>query len=71
MNPPHLIARGDWRQVLRHGNRVSDEVAARFLARLGELRNAAGYSACLPYQSLLTEAPMQLFYAYSHHGEPH
>jgi len=61
---PHLIARGLWGQFLRHGNRLNEEFVTRFLARLAELRDAVGYAACFPYQSLLTEAPIQLFYAY-------
>ncbi len=61
---PHLIARGLWGQFLRHGNRLNEDVAARFLARLAELRDATAYPACFPYQSLLTEAPIQLFYVY-------
>jgi hypothetical protein len=65
---PHLIARGLWGQFLRHGNRLSEEVAPRFLARLAELHDAAGYPTCFPYQSLLTEAPISLFYAYFGHG---
>jgi hypothetical protein len=66
---PHLIARGLWGQFLRHGNRLNEEVAARFLAKLSELRDAAEYAACFPYQSLLTEAPIALFYAYYGLGE--
>lgn len=61
---PHLIARGLWGQFLRHGNRMNDEVAATFLARLAELRDAEGYAACFPYQNLLTDAPIELFYAF-------
>jgi hypothetical protein len=47
------------------------EAAARFLACLTALHDAAGYPACFPYQSLLTEAPIQLFYTYYGLGEPH
>lgn len=61
---PHLIARGLWGQFLRHGNRMNDELAALFLARLAELRDAGAYAACFPYQSLLTEAPIAAFYAF-------
>jgi hypothetical protein len=68
---PHLNARGLWGQFLRHGNRLNEEVAAHFLARLAELHDAAEYSACFPYQSLLTEAPIELFYAYYGLGELH
>lgn len=59
---PHLIARGLWGQFLRHGNRMNEEVTAQFLAHLVELENAEAYAACFPYQSLLTEAPIQTFY---------
>jgi hypothetical protein len=61
---PHLIARGLWGQFLRHGNRMNEEVATRFVGRLAELRDAAAYAACFPYQNLLTEAPIQLFYGF-------
>lgn len=61
---PHLIARGLWGQFLRHGNRMHDEVTAGFLSRLAELRDAAEYAACFPYQNLLTDAPIHLFYPF-------
>jgi hypothetical protein len=66
---PHLIARGLWGQFLRHGNHLNEEIAARFLTNLSDLRDAAAYPACFPYQSLLTEAPISLFYAYYGLGE--
>jgi hypothetical protein len=59
---PHLIARGLWGQFLRHGNRMNEEITARFLAHLAKLQDAEAYAACFPYQSLLTEAPIQAFY---------
>jgi hypothetical protein len=61
---PHLIARGLWGQFLRHGNRMNEELATLFLARLAELRDAGAYATCFPYQSLLTEAPIAAFYAF-------
>lgn len=61
---PHLIARGLWGQFLRHGNRMNGEVAALFLSRLAQLDDANRYADCFPYQSLLTEAPIPLFYAF-------
>jgi hypothetical protein len=66
---PHLVARGLWGQFLRHDNRMNEEVAARFLANLSALDDVAAYPACFPYQSLLTEAPIELFYAYYGLGE--
>lgn len=61
---PHLIARGLWGQFLRHGNRMNEELAALFLARLAELRDAGAYATCFPYQSLLTDAPIAAFSAF-------
>lgn len=61
---PHLIARGLWGQFLRHGNRMNEEVAATFLARLADLRDADDYAACFPYQNLLTDAPVTAFYGF-------
>ena len=61
---PHLIARGLWGQFLRHGNRINEEVAATFLARLADLRDADDYAACFPYQNLLTDAPIDAFYRF-------
>jgi hypothetical protein len=66
---PHLIARGLWGQFLRHGNHLNEEGTARFLTNLSALLDVAEYAACFPYQSLLTEAPIQLFYAYYGLGE--
>ncbi|HEV7126861.1 MAG TPA: hypothetical protein VGN32_05400, partial [Ktedonobacterales bacterium] len=60
---PALIARGLWGQFLRHGNRMNEEVAARFLTILAGLRDTEAFAACFPYQNLLTEAPIQCFYA--------
>lgn len=70
MDHPHHIARGLWGQFLRHGNRLNEGIAARFLGHLAELRDVAEYPSCFPYQSLLTEAPVRLFYAYYGLGEP-
>lgn len=61
---PRLIGRGLWGQFLRHGNRMNEDVTASFLTRLAELRDAESYAACFPYQALLTDAPIQLFYAF-------
>jgi hypothetical protein len=61
---PHLIARGLWGQFLRHDNRMNEDVTARFLARLAALTDASDYATCFPYPSLLTDAPIPLFYAY-------
>lgn len=61
---PHLIARGLWGQFLRHGSRLNDEIAALFLSRVAALTDPAAYASCFPHQSLLTEAPIRLFYAF-------
>jgi hypothetical protein len=61
---PHLIARGLWGQFLRHGNRMNDEIVAQLLARVAALRDPADYASCFPYQSLLTDAAISLFYAF-------
>jgi hypothetical protein len=70
MDRPHPLARALWGQFLHHSNRLNEEVAARFLARLADLRAAAEYPTCFPYPSLLTQAPIHLFYAYYGLGEP-
>lgn len=64
VDDPHLIARALWGQFLRHGNRMNEDVATLFLTRLAALHDAAEYAACFPYQTLLTEAPIRLFYAF-------
>lgn len=61
---PALIARGLWGQFLRHGNRMNEEVAARFLENVERLQEAAAYASCFPYQNLVTEAPISLFYTF-------
>jgi hypothetical protein len=66
VDQPLLIARVLWGQFLRHGNRLNEDVAAQFLARVVELRDPAQYASCFPYQNLRTEASIQLFYA--HYG---
>ncbi len=67
---PHLIARGLWGQFLRHDNSMNEEITARFLARLSELRDPQAYANCFPYQSLLTEASIQSFYEFYGISEP-
>jgi len=67
---PALIARGLWGQFLRHGNRMNDEGAALFLARVADLRDATAYAGCFPYQNLLTEAPISAFYTFYGIGAP-
>lgn len=62
--PPHLIARGLWGQFLRHGNRMNEEVTARFLENIGCLQTVEAHASCFPYQILVTEAPITLFYAF-------
>ena len=62
--PPHLIARGLWGQFLRHGNRVNEEMTARFLSNVERLHDAAAHASCFPYQILVTDAPISLFYTF-------
>lgn len=59
---PHLIARGLWGQFLRSNGQINGQVAALFRERLGQLGDVAGYAQCFPYQSMLTEAPIEIFY---------
>jgi len=61
---PHLLARGLWGQFLRHGNRLNEETTARFLRNVESLQDAAAYAGCFPYQNLVTDAPIRLFYAF-------
>jgi hypothetical protein len=61
---PHLSARAHWGQFLRHGNRMNEDAVTHFLTRVTRLADVADHPTCFPYQTLLTEAPMRLFYAF-------
>ncbi|HEY6286039.1 MAG TPA: hypothetical protein VIX20_10285, partial [Ktedonobacteraceae bacterium] len=61
---PHLIARSLWAQFLRHDGRLNEERAEVFLDRLNRLEEEHQYAQCFPYQVLITEAPISLFYTF-------
>lgn len=61
---PHLIARGLWGQFLRYDGRVNEQLAALFRTRLSQLHDVAEYPHCFPYQNLLTQAPIGVFYPF-------
>ncbi len=61
---PHLIARGLWGQFLRSDGRINEQIADLFRQRLSHLDDAAAYAQCFPYQALLVQAPIELFYAF-------
>jgi hypothetical protein len=61
---PHLIARSLWGQFLRHDGRLNEERAEVFLDRLNRLEEEHHYAQCFPYQVLITEAPISLFYTF-------
>ena len=64
VDPPHLLARGLWGQFLRHGNRMNEEMTTRFLGNVERLQTAEAYASCFPYQNLVTDAPISLFYVF-------
>jgi hypothetical protein len=61
---PHLIARGLWGQFLRHDGRMNKQITAQFRERLSQLYNVVDYPHCFPYQAMLTQAPIELFYRF-------
>jgi hypothetical protein len=61
---PHLIARSLWGQFLRHDGRLNEERAGEFLDRLNRLEEESQYAECFPFQVLLTQAPIELFYTF-------
>jgi len=61
---PHLIARSLWGQFLRHDGRLNQERAEVFLDRLNRLEEEHQYAQCFPFQVLITEAPISLFYTF-------
>lgn len=60
----HLRARGLWGQFLRHTNHINEQVADLFLGRLSQLRDPDQYAQCFPYQVMLVQAPITLFYEF-------
>jgi hypothetical protein len=63
---PNLITRGLWEQFLRYGGTVNERLAAHFLQRVADLRDAGEHAGCFPYVVLLAEAPIACFY--EHYG---
>ena len=61
---PHLIARSLWGQFLRYDGRLHEERAKLFLDRLNRLEDEHQHAQCFPYQVLLAQAPITLFYAF-------
>ena len=61
---PHLIARSLWGQFLRFDGRLNEERAVVFLDRLNRLEVEHLYAQCFPFQVLLTQAPITLFYPF-------
>lgn len=61
---PHLRARGLWGQFLRYTNHINERTASLFLERLEQLNDPEQYEHCFPYQLMLTEAPIALFYEF-------
>ena len=61
---PHLIARSIWGQFLHHDGRLNEERAEVFLDRLNRLEEEHQYAQCFPFQVLLTDAPISLFYTF-------
>jgi hypothetical protein len=61
---PHLNARSLWGQFLRFDGRLNEERAVVFLDRLNRLEAEHQYAQCFPFQVLLAEAPIILFYAF-------
>lgn len=61
---PRIIARSLWGQFLRYDGRLNGERTAIFIGRLKRLDDEHKHAQCFPYQVLLTEAPIALFYAF-------
>jgi hypothetical protein len=61
---PHLVARSLWGQFLRYDGRLNEERAEVFLDRLNRLEEEHEYAQCFPFQVLITQAPITLFYAF-------
>ena len=61
---PHLVARSLWGQFLRFDGRLNEERAVVFLERLNRLEDEHQHAQCFPFQVLLTQAPITLFYTF-------
>ncbi len=61
---PQLIARSLWGQFLRYNGGLNEERTAVFLDRVSRLEDELQYDQCFPYQVLLAEAPIALFYTF-------
>ena len=61
---PHLTARGLWGQFLRYDGRMNEQITVLFRERLSHLHNVAEYPHCFPYQAMITQAPIELFYQF-------
>jgi len=61
---PHLVARSLWGQFLRYDWRLNDERAEVFLDRLNRLEEEQQYAQCFPFQVLITQASIELFFAF-------
>ncbi len=59
-----LIGRGLWGQFLRRDERINQQLADLFLKRVSQLRIIEQQEQCFPYQMLIVEAPIELFYAF-------
>jgi hypothetical protein len=64
IDAPRLTARSLWGQFLRYDGRLNEERASVFLNRLNRLEDEHQHAQCFPYQVLLTEAPISLFYIF-------
>jgi len=64
VDKPHPQTRGLWGQFLRYDSQLNEKIASLFLERVHQLRDAEHYPQCFPYQSLLTGAPVELFYTF-------
>lgn len=61
---PHLTARSLWGQFLRYDGKLNEERSEVFLDRLNRLGEEHEYAQCFPFQVLLTQAPIDLFYTF-------
>jgi hypothetical protein len=64
IDAPRLTARSLWGQFLRYDGRLNEERASAFLDRLNRLEDEHQHAQCFPYQVLLTEASITLFYTF-------
>jgi hypothetical protein len=64
IDTPRLTARSLWGQFLRHDERLNEERVVVFLDRMNRLEEEHEYAQCFPFQVLLTQAPIDLFYAF-------